>query len=239
MNTIRAYHSGLATLPFADPIAMIGPGRALILAPHPDDESLGCGGLIATLCALGKPPLVVIMTDGAGSHPHTPTYPAERLIHRRRDEVRHATTLLGLPDANLIFLDHPDAALPSDGPALATITALIEHEHCTAVFAPDPHDPHCDHVATATLAKSATTSCASRLWHYPVWTWMRDPAEPIPPTTISGWRLDITAHISQKQTAIAAHRSQHGAIPDLPSGFTLPPALLARFTQTFEVFVAP
>ena len=69
----------------------------LILAPHPDDESLGCGGLIAQCCAAGTPPHVVILTDGCNSHPNSQTHPPERLRHLREEEAREALLLLGMP----------------------------------------------------------------------------------------------------------------------------------------------
>ena len=76
---------------------IIGGGTCLILAPHPDDESLGCGGLIAACVAAGRPPLVAVLTDGAGSHPNSRTYPPDRLRAVRAQEVRTAVGMLGLP----------------------------------------------------------------------------------------------------------------------------------------------
>jgi LmbE family N-acetylglucosaminyl deacetylase len=239
MMTVGDYCAAISALPFSDPVRQIGSGRALILAPHPDDETLGCGGLIASLCAQGKPPVVAILTDGSGSHPHTRSFPAERLIRLRQDEARHATMLMGLPATSLKFFDYPDANLQSDGPPVDEILALIRSERCSALFAPDRHDPHCDHVATAALATIVAQRLSIPLWHYPVWTWMRNPDDIAMNEQISGWRLDISTFSSLKQRAIAAHRSQHGAaIPGLPDGFSLPPELLARFARPFEVFVA-
>ena len=53
--------------PEADLDTILGGERPLILAPHADDESLGCGGLIAACCERGQQPIVVILTDGAAS----------------------------------------------------------------------------------------------------------------------------------------------------------------------------
>lgn len=240
MMTVRDYCAAMSALEFADPVAMIGAGRAVVLAPHPDDETLGCGGLIAALCAAGRPPVVVILTDGAGSHPDTPAFPTERLVALRRDEARQAVTLLGLPAADLVFLDQPDAALAREGAVLDEVIGLIRREGCTAVFASSPHDPHCDHVAAAALAAQAAAAVGVSLWYYPVWTWMREPDEAIGADGVAGWRLDIGAVGELKQAAISAHRSQYGAaIPGLAAGFALPPGLLAIAARNFEVFVAP
>ena len=69
-------HDAMRALPVARDLDEITGNRcALILAPHPDDESLGCGGLIAEACARGRPPAVIIVSDGTGSHPLSREYP--------------------------------------------------------------------------------------------------------------------------------------------------------------------
>jgi LmbE family N-acetylglucosaminyl deacetylase len=57
----------------------------IVVAPHPDDESLGCGGLIVDACRQGLPGKVVIVSDGAGSHPNSKAYPPDRLTALRED----------------------------------------------------------------------------------------------------------------------------------------------------------
>ena len=69
-------------------------GRTVVLAPHPDDESLGCGGLLARLAAHGVPARVVVVTDGAQSHPGSAAYPPERLRALREAEARAAVAAL-------------------------------------------------------------------------------------------------------------------------------------------------
>ena len=70
----------MASLPFADVATIAGSGPILVLAPHPDDESLGCGGLIAQACAAGIEVHVAILTDGSMSHPNSAAFPAQRLL---------------------------------------------------------------------------------------------------------------------------------------------------------------
>ena len=85
----------------------------MVLAPHPDDESLGCGGLIAQACALNRPPVVVILTDGTGSHPSSLRYPIARLRDLREQESRQAVRILGLPPERIYFLGFRDTAAPT------------------------------------------------------------------------------------------------------------------------------
>jgi hypothetical protein len=68
----------------------IGEGGLVVVAPHPDDESLGCGGLIAEARAEGRRTRVVVVSDGTGSHPASKAYPKERLRDLRENEARKA-----------------------------------------------------------------------------------------------------------------------------------------------------
>jgi LmbE family N-acetylglucosaminyl deacetylase len=224
---------------------IIGGGTCLILAPHPDDESLGCGGLIAASVAAGRPPLVVILTDGAGSHPNSKSFPPARLRACRAQEVRDAVGILGLGEDRLVFLNQPDAAAPIDGPGfeavMATLLALIGKEpRCSAIVAPWRYDPHCDHEAAALLGVAVAAGAGIKHIAYPVWGWTLAADAAIPETVIGGFRLDIGRFLVAKRDAIQAHRSQYGdLITDDPEGFRLPAGLLSVFEVPFETFVVP
>ena len=233
----------MRALPFAD-IDDIAPGTSLILAPHPDDESLGCGGLIAALCARGRPPIVVCVTDGAASHPGSRAYPPPRLAMVRRAELQRACINLGLAAARVHFLDLPDGAAPAHGPvfdeAARRIAALALAAGASTILATWEHDPHCDHAATAALARRAASMARADVKYYPVWGWLLPGQSPAPVAAIAGRRLDIASQLPVKRQAIAAHASQYaGMITDSPDGFVLPPALLAVFDQPYEVFLDP
>ena len=94
-----------------------GSGTCLVLAPHPDDESLGCGGLIAACCAAGRPPVVAVLTDGSGSHPGSRAYPPASLAAIRKAEVTAAVGHLGMPVERLVFLGARDTKAPRNGAA--------------------------------------------------------------------------------------------------------------------------
>jgi LmbE family N-acetylglucosaminyl deacetylase len=228
-------------LPLVNIEAISGRGRILILAPHPDDESLGCGGLIAACCAADRPPFVLVLTDGTGSHPRSRLYPAARLKDTRQMEARRAMAILGLGPSRSAFLDLPDTAAPHDGAALeravAAIAARARAIGCTTIAAPWQHDPHCDHLAAHRMAEAAAAQLGLRHIAYPVWGWIL-PADDTLDVVVAGGRLDIERHLSAKRRAIAAHESQHGAlITDDPTGFQLPRHLLAAFDEPFEVFL--
>ena len=81
--------------------------RVLVVAPHPDDELLGCGGLVATLAPTGTAFCFVFVTDGGASHLGSRTWPRERLMARRRDEAIEALRRLNGEDADITFLRCP------------------------------------------------------------------------------------------------------------------------------------
>jgi LmbE family N-acetylglucosaminyl deacetylase len=84
------------SFPFRSLREMLEDRPFIVIAPHPDDESLACGGLIADACRQGLRGKVVIVSDGAGSHPNSKTYPADRLRSLREEEARQAAAELGL-----------------------------------------------------------------------------------------------------------------------------------------------
>ena len=156
----------------------------LVLAPHPDDESLGCGGLIAALCTAGHPPHVLITTDGAGSHPNSRDWPPTRLAAERRREALEAVAQLGLPPGHLHHLDLPDTASPTTGPAfdaaVDAVATLAKATHTQTLLATWAHDPHCDHEAAHLLAQATATRLGLVHLAYPVWGWTLPPPPPSP-----------------------------------------------------------
>ena len=241
---VEAILARMRALPFVTPHALLGTGAPLILAPHPDDESLGCGGLIAACCAMGWPPIVVVLTDGARSHPGSAAFPPARLVALRAAETRAAVAALGLPPSRLHFMGLPDGQVPRTGLAMehtaAALAAIARDSGVGTILGTWEHDPHDDHVAAHVIASRAAALAGARLLSYPVWGWALPPRRRLEAGVIAGARLDITAQLPAKRRAIAAHASQHGAIvADDPRGFRLPATLLAALDQPFEVFLFP
>ena len=233
---------------------LFGPGGALILAPHPDDESIGCGGLIAAAAAAGREVEIIVLSDGTASHPGSAAYPPPRLKALREAETRAAARALGLAPTRLRFLGLPDRAVPAAGPGLraavaAILRAIAGRPPPAAILATWAQDPHADHQACAAIAAALALELpTARRLEYPVWGWAF--ATPIPgfalgpepdlPAPPHGRRLDITAHLPAKRCAIAAHASQVTAlIHDDPAGFRLPPEALALADRSFELYLDP
>ncbi len=244
MITADALHARWRALPIGSLVNIIGGGACLILAPHPDDESLGCGGLIAACCAAARPPLVVILTDGSGSNPGSRLYPPARLAAVREAEAAEAVRILGLPPDRLIFLREPDTRAPRAGPQFDAIVRrladCVRTSSCSAILAPWRRDQHCDHAAAALIADEVARITTISQLEYPVWGWTLRGDARIEETAVRGWRLDVSDHLAAKRRAIAAHASQYGMlITDDPKGFELPDLLLRVFDEPRETFLLP
>lgn len=238
-----AFLAAAEALPVADLDTLTGGTGLVVVAPHPDDESLGCGGVMAAARARGQAVAVVIVSDGCGSHTHSALYPLEKLRALRERETVEAVAALGVPAEAVTFLRLPDAGVPSDGPvAQEAADRIAEIAHRTgagAVCVTWGHDPHCDHQAAAAIVRLATARLgAIRSFAYPVWGWTLPAGTEVGPAP-SGFRVDVGPHRAAKAEAIAAHRSQTtDLIADDPTGFRLEPAMIARFTGSHEIFIA-
>lgn len=233
------------SLPLLPADAVTGFGRTLVVAPHPDDESLGCGGAIALLRERGRPVHVLFVSDGTGSHPSSRAYPAPALTALREREALDALAMLGVEADAITFLRLPDRSVPRAGSA-GFADAARQFRACIDQFAPDTillpwrRDPHCDHRAAWELV-TTTAPDTPRLIEYPIWVWeLGEHGDSPQAGEMHGWRLDICAVLPRKLAAIAAHVSQTtDLIDDDSDGFRLSNADLRHFNRSSEVFLEP
>ncbi len=234
--------SAAASAPFVDPATLSGTGGVLVLAPHPDDESLGCGGAVAMLAERGVRFAIAVMTDGRLSHPKSQRYPPDRLAALRHEEVRKAAQILTGNDTSLCWLGYPDCSAPSDAAgmsaAVSRLAQIADDAQATAIWTSWGGDPHCDHQATAALALALRGRLPGiALWSYPIWGRFSDDAAAT--LKASGMvRIDTSSVRDAKARAVAAHRSQMSAlIDDDPHGFVMPHAQQQHFIDTPEIFI--
>lgn len=223
---------------------LVPDGGVVVLAPHPDDESLGCGGLLALLAAAGRAGQVVIMSDGTGSHPQSRSHPRPVLRALRQSEARDAVAVLASPPP--LFLDWDDGDVPLSGTRFETAVGAVV-EACRGfgtLVATIALDPHKDHVATWAIAREASRRGGQRLLGYAVWSWryLYPEIAPIEQVMVGGpprgLRLDIASVLPAKQRAVMAHRSQTTRlISDDPGGFVLNEAVLAVLLRPFELYL--
>lgn len=171
--------------------AMTGPpGQAmLVLAPHPDDEVFGCGGLLAMTPKWGSRVRVLVLTDGelGGS------------ALQRRDESRQAAAVLGYGQdlQALQFLGRPDRDLQPDDALLKELTCHAADLGADVVLAPSPFEIHPDHRAACVVGVELALRRGCRLMFYEV-------GQPLIPNRL----LNLTPLLRAKQQAIDCFASQ-------------------------------
>jgi LmbE family N-acetylglucosaminyl deacetylase len=231
-------------LPMRD-LTQIARHRVTIVAPHPDDETLGCGGAISLLCRKGYDVRVLVISDGTLSHPNSRKYPPHALQSIRARETQRALGILGVNRSAITFLGLKDGSVPTltsanFQTAKARCQNYLRAARPDTIFLPWRFDPHADHRATWQLLEAAMLGLdiAPQKIEYPIWDWDLQQQQQVPNLErITGWRLDIGTALDRKLNAISAYRSQLGLlIDDDPTGFCLTADLLTNFTRPWEVY---
>lgn len=216
---------------------LAGHARVVVVAPHPDDEILGCGGLLGHAAGQGMQVRVVAVTDGEACYPHERWWTPERLRSARRAELAAALGELGIPAGSAFHLGIADGAVNAHEQGLEDwLQQYLQPRDL--VLAPWRFDGHPDHEAAGRAACRAARTVGCRRLEYPVWGWhWLDPA-----CAHMAWEapelLDITDVVAAKRNAIAHFRTQTGAVPRLHSPPVLPAHVLTRFFRNHEVFLA-
>ncbi|WP_260217174.1 bifunctional PIG-L family deacetylase/class I SAM-dependent methyltransferase [Curtobacterium sp. PhB115] len=193
------------------PVELDGVRSVVVVAPHPDDETLGAGGLIASAADAGVPVHVLLLTRGERSHPDSPTTTAAELAGVRDDEFAAALTVLH-PGATATSVGIPDGATREhrDAVTAALRSALADAARPTLVVAPWRGDGHRDHRIAGEVAEEAVAATTDvSLLAYPIWAWHWDD----PSASAQPWEraraLRLTdAVLARKRAALDAYRSQ-------------------------------
>lgn len=225
-------------LPCVQAQALVPPAsRAVVVAPHPDDETLMVGGLLALLAARGRRIAIVAVTDGEASHAGSSTWTPPALACRRSIESAQALRLLGV-HAAMHRLGMPDGGVAARAGLLARrLHALLQPGD--VVFTTWRHDGHPDHEATARAARAAAAALRLRLWEVPVWGWHWAPvADPRLPWDRAHVLPLAPQVVQRKCAALDAYASQWRPDPDCPHTPVLRPSTRRRAQRPYEVLFA-
>jgi LmbE family N-acetylglucosaminyl deacetylase len=236
---------------------------ALIIAPHPDDETLGCGGIICKKIAQGASVSFVFVTDGGASHRHG--LGRETLCQMREDEAREAVRQLGGRAQDITFLRYPDCDAEKHKPLIAfDILRLLLRKKPQSIFVPHAKDPTSDHAAVhgATLEALRDYGLPVTVYEYPIWYWYHWPWVKLIGDLPGMWKtttrqtvrtgagfdtlfaLNRCAYVADvldtKRSALAAHKSQTRRPEGDPDWTTLSDLaggeFVARLLSDYEVF---
>ena len=212
-----------------------GPSRLVVVAPHPDDEVLACGGLLAMRAERGLSSLVVAVTDGEASHGAIDPPARARLSARRVAESHAGLEVLGLAPSCVTRLGIPDGEVAQLVPSMVgkLLSLLRPSDVVVTTWALDGHP---DHEASSTAAQQAIVVMGCRLLQAPVWMWhWASPADPrVPWTNLVALDLPERA-LSAKRLALSRHQSQLENRGD-GVGPVLIPSIVERSTRVREYF---
>ncbi len=210
----------------------------IIFSPHQDDETFGCGGLIALKRQIKVGVKVVFLTDGQKSHLATPWIsPPDNLIQIRKQEAITALNILGVEASDIHFFDLIDGTLPNlttekYQSTINQIIEIIKNFQPGEIYVPHQKDNHPDHEYTYKLVKTAIdkSSIKVELLQYPIWIfWLSPLFFKLKLQDLTGAnKLCIDSVLEQKKRAIIAYQSQHSI---------LPPKFTESFLQNhYEIF---
>jgi LmbE family N-acetylglucosaminyl deacetylase len=206
----------------------------VVVAAHPDDETLGFGATAAMLSELGVRVQVVSASDGGASHPTNSLSERRQLEQIRRSELHRAVGILGLPTP--VSLGLPDGELSShEGRLVDLLTDILTKRPpgtwCAATWRGDGHP---DHEAVGRAAAAACRRTDAVLIEYPVWMWHwalpGDAA--VPWDRAQAVSLSLAA-VGRKSLAAQCFRSQFE--PSVAAPPVLPPCVLRRLLAVGEV----
>lgn len=167
--------------------------RVLVVSPHPDDETLGCGGTLAKLARAGAHTKVVFLTSGeAGGHGTAPSDAG----HQREKEAEAAADILGIGCVE--FWRERDGQLEAAGSVVQRLRTELDTWSPDVVYAPHEGEMHSDHAAAARIASLATAGSDIDVQFFEVWT----------PLSRMDEIVDITDTVEVKVAAIRAYASQ-------------------------------
>ncbi|WP_066424522.1 PIG-L deacetylase family protein [Anabaena sp. 4-3] len=208
---------------------------AMVFSPHQDDETFGCGGMIAQKRALGIPVVVVFLTNGAGAEALNQDA-QNHIIETRKQEAIKALEILGVAATDIHFLAKADGGLKKleneeYQQIIKQLAAMINYYQPEEVYVPHRQDCHQDHEATFTLVKTAIKAANIQVdfYQYPVWLFWRSPLFILLKLQdiAAAYRVAIAGVQEQKNRAIASYSSQ---LQSLPSGF------VKQFLNDHEIF---
>jgi LmbE family N-acetylglucosaminyl deacetylase len=219
----------------------------LVFAPHPDDETLGCGGTIARLVKEGCDVKIFFMTDGRYALSKllgifSDPSPSELVEIRRRESIR-ATGILGLRKEDLLFLGIEDRCLEKEKAYVQErLKELLKGRLFREIYFPSDKDIHPDHQATSSIVRNLIRDLGihSKNYNYIIRTnygrigvWMQMALSIYKRNLVHS---DISEFLNLKMKALDEYKSQISIISEKQKGPVLDTAFLKKFLKNEETF---
>jgi LmbE family N-acetylglucosaminyl deacetylase len=178
---------------------MSAPAKVVVLAPHADDELLGCGGTLARLSAQGADVHVIVVFDGAAGDPRQ-LFDPSRYVQEREAEARRGGEHIGVTSYEFWRLPEGHVASEEDLaehlPRLAVALSALAPDLLLAPWSGDGHADHAS-VARAVEAWVESVNPDCEVWGYEVWSELE-------PDVL----VDVTETWHRKLAGLEEHRTQ-------------------------------
>jgi LmbE family N-acetylglucosaminyl deacetylase len=203
--------------------------KMLVLAPHPDDETLGCGGTIALCASGGAEVRVVIVSDGGKISPDSGVM-RDEVVRRRKQEAEEASIILGI--ARTYFLGFPDGELQAYKTEIEEgVREIVSGFAPDVILSPSPVDYHADHIAVSEIARAFLTEDEGvKVAFYEVYETIR-----------FNTLVDISSVADIKEKAILQYRNSLFNVPEVFAGalrgFNRFRSIYPRQTGLYEAFL--
>ena len=146
--------------------------RVLIVAPHPDDEIIGCTGLITSCIEKGNKVFLCILTGGEASHQACCNINKEKLKQQRRNLTKKINCQLGVNVQNIFFLDFKDGNINIKDSQVKRLKTIIEETQPESIFIPHQKgEGWSDHIEAGNIIKMLTSNRTLHIYEYCVWFW--------------------------------------------------------------------
>jgi len=213
-------------------------GGLLLVIPHPDDETLGCGMALAAAAHARRSIGIIMVTDGEGSHPRSIAFPPSKLAALRRREYRTALhELVGPSDVPTLRLKLSDGRTTEKSISPEVYGETVRFARTlqpSSVWTTWSGDPHCDHRTAARLGATIASQCKAMQWSFAVWGRFGPKTKPQKKL----YRFHAPSFAGRKRAAMRAYKSQlTRLIPDDPTGFVMPPRYVRHFSEHPEIFL--
>ncbi len=201
--------------------------RVLVIAPHPDDETLAAGGFIAAQRLSGQEVTIAAVTNGENAYSNFPG-----LAELRAQEQTKAVRRLGVDESKILRFGLPDSSVAAHKEDLVSLLLPLASAK-THIVAPWQHDFHPDHEVCGCAAAQVARLTGARITYYFFWTWHRGTPALLESLKLVSFPLSKEL-LAAKLDALSCHHSQLFHELNDP---ILPDSLLDPAKRPFEVFL--
>jgi len=210
----------------------------IVIAPHQDDEVLGCGGTISQLRRWGIPVTILFLCDGANSH--SKKMAPDKMAALRKEEALAAAKVMGIAAQDIFFIPVCNQGASANHEEIdKRLMPVLQNRPADNYFIPYRYEQQADHSATTTISLNAIKRLHNRalILEYPIWFWEHKPwmnctifspkgmRQQLIHTARSLLRLfmhfnhyvDVTETLDQKTRALGEYKSQMTRLQDDPT----------------------